>query len=74
MRRNFTVALIVAAVLAGGYLGVRWLVSEIHRNSECGYMPASVCQGLRESDERECHAGEGCGTPLNPRASRQTTP
>jgi hypothetical protein len=52
------------AVVALTAVFVVWLVGSVHEREECGGVSASICRGLRESDERECRSGEGCGTPL----------
>lgn len=58
------IVLLVALV----WLGF-WLAHVIHEREECGGLGPSVCRGLRESDERECHAGEGCGQPRERKGS-----
>jgi hypothetical protein len=64
--RNRAIAL-AALVAISIYLivvGCFALVHVIHEHEECGGVSSSVCRGLRESDERECRAGQGCGQPL----------
>jgi hypothetical protein len=65
MKRLGTLAALLAtsALIAGLILTGLWVAHTVEEREACDGLSASLCQALRESDVRECRAGEGCGRP-----------
>lgn len=57
--RSVIVLAVVVAIIAAGF----WIGSAVSERQECGYLSASACHALRESDEREWRARECRGRP-----------
>jgi hypothetical protein len=57
---GIAVLAVVAALVLLGF----WLAHRVEEREACGGIGMSLCQAIRESDSRECRAGEGCGQPL----------
>jgi hypothetical protein len=66
-RQHASVALgvvIAAAVIAVLVLAGFWVAHWVEERERCDGLSASLCRAVRESDSRECRAGEGCGRPV----------